>query len=114
MKAKNGRGITQRNKDYVSRKDIINMVGEDYKKLIYQISSNLELGWPEPAPSKTAVKLYLKASVLKWLDRNNINVLLHDYKSKPTVSTNKLEEGISTLDNVLAQKYIRTFPMANV
>jgi hypothetical protein len=114
MNVKHRIGITQRNKDYVTRKDIVDMVGEDYKKLIYQVSGNLELGWPYPAPSKTAVKLYLKTSVLKWFERNNINVLLRDYKSQPTVSVNKLEEGISTLDNVMAQKYIRTFPLANI
>jgi len=114
MNVKHRIGITQRNKDYVTRKDIVDMIGDDYKKLIYQISTNMELNWPEPAPSKTAVKLYLKSSVLKWLDKNNINVLLLTHRSKPTVSANKLEEGMSTLDNVMAQKYIRTFPVANV
>jgi hypothetical protein len=114
MNVKHRIGITQRNKDYVSRKDIVNMIGDDYKKLIYQISTNMELGWPEPAPSKTAVKLYLKASVLRWLERNNINLLLRDYRAQPTVSATKLEEGMSTLDNVMAQKYIRTFPLANI
>jgi hypothetical protein len=107
--------VTQSNPRYVTRKQVIEMIGIQYKKSIYAVSNAGLMGFPKPTPSNTAVNLYYLKRIKAWIKKTDLSSLpvCTPYKyNKGELSL--LGEGKSTLDNVMAQKYIRALQVYNI